>query len=98
MSTDRKLMDMLVGYAASHQHPFNVFVHMIGIPTIMFGVLVPLTWVRIDLPFVSISLAHILLVVFVGFYLTLDIVFALAFAVIGALLTAVALQVGQLLV
>jgi len=24
-------MEMLTGYAASHQHPFNIFVHMIGI-------------------------------------------------------------------
>ncbi len=35
MSTNGKLMDMLIGYAASHQHPFKIFVHMIGIPTIM---------------------------------------------------------------
>jgi len=44
MGTDNKLMDMLTGYAAAHQHPFNIFVHMIGIPTIMLGVLIPLTW------------------------------------------------------
>ena len=37
MSGDGKLMEMLTGYAASHQHPFNIFVHMIGIPTIMLG-------------------------------------------------------------
>ena len=41
MRTDNKLMDMLTGYAAAHQHPFNIFVHMIGIPTIMLGVLIP---------------------------------------------------------
>ena len=54
--TDGKLMEMLTGYAASHQHPFNVFVHMIGIPTIMLGVLIPLTWVTIEVngkPFVA---------------------------------------------
>jgi len=28
--TDNKLMDMLTGYAAAHQHPFNIFVHMIA--------------------------------------------------------------------
>jgi len=32
MNNDGKLMDMLTGYAASHQHPFKLFVHMIGIP------------------------------------------------------------------
>ncbi len=24
MNTDTKLMDMLTGYAAAHQHPFNI--------------------------------------------------------------------------
>ena len=96
MNTDSKLMEMLTGYAASHQHPFNVFVHMIGIPTIMFGVLIPLTWVRIDLPFMSFTLAHVTLIAFVGFYLTLDVLFALVFAVIGALLVTLAMQVGEL--
>ena len=33
MNTDSKLMEMLTGYAASHQHPFNVLVHMmVGMP------------------------------------------------------------------
>ena len=93
MNTDSKLMEMLTGYAASHQHPFNVFVHMIGIPTIMFGVLIPLTWVRIDLPFMSFNLAHVMLVAFVAFYLTLDVLFAVVFAVIGALLLTLAVLV-----
>ena len=38
MNYNSKLMDMLTGYAAAHQHPFNIFVHMIGIPAIMLGV------------------------------------------------------------
>ena len=96
MNTDSKLMDMLTGYAASHQHPFNVFVHMIGIPTIMFGVLIPLTWVRFELPIGSFTLAHVLLVGFVIFYLSLDVVFALAFAVLGFVLVTLAVDVGQL--
>jgi uncharacterized membrane protein YGL010W len=96
MNTDSKLMDMLTGYAASHQHPFNVLVHMIGIPTIMFGVLIPLTWLRIELPIGSFTLAHVLLVGFVLFYLTLDVVFALAFAVLGFVLLTLAIEVGEL--
>ncbi len=90
MNTDSKLMDMLTGYAASHQHPFNVLVHMIGIPTIMFGVLIPLTWLQIELPIGAFTLAHVLLLGFVLFYLTLDVVFALAFAVLGFVLLVLA--------
>lgn len=96
MNTESKLMEMLTGYAASHQHPFNVFVHMIGIPTIMFGALVPLSWLRFDLPFMSINLAQLVLLAFVAFYFTLDALFAIVFAVLGAILTLLAMRVGTL--
>jgi uncharacterized membrane protein YGL010W len=42
MNANAKLMDMLMGYAAAHQHPFNIAVHFVGIPTIMLGVSSPL--------------------------------------------------------
>jgi uncharacterized membrane protein YGL010W len=96
MNTDSKLMEMLTGYAAAHQHPFNVLVHMIGIPTIMFGVLIPLSWLRIDLPWFSVSLAELTLLGFVAFYLSLDVAFALVFAMFGAGLTVLATRVGLL--
>ena len=76
MSTHNKLMDMLVGYAASHRHPFNIFVHLLGIPTIMLGVFIPLTWAAIEVGNVSINLAHAALLGFFLFYLTLDKLFA----------------------
>lgn len=90
MKTDGKLMDMLTGYAASHQHPVNIFVHMIGIPTIMLGVLIPLSWVTIDIKGVSFSLAHVVVLGFFLFYLTLDVLFAIVFLVFGFGLTVVA--------
>lgn len=96
MSHDGKLMEMLTGYAAAHQHPFNIVVHMIGIPTIMFGVLVPLTWVDTTLGGVTLSLAHVVMAGFFLFYLTLDKLFAVVFLVIALLLTELARQVGQL--
>ena len=96
MNTNSKLMEMLTGYAASHQHPFNVFVHMVGIPTIMFGVLIPLSWLRIDFPAFSINLAEITLLAFGLFYFTLDALFAIVFAVVGSILTYFAMQVGTL--
>ncbi len=94
MNTDSKLMEMLTGYAASHQHPFNVLVHMIGIPTIMFGVLIPLSWLRIEFPAFSISAAEVTLIAFIVFYFTLDALFAIVFAILGALLTYLATRVG----
>jgi uncharacterized membrane protein YGL010W len=71
MSTDNKLMDMLTGYAAAHQHPFNIFVHMIGIPTIMLGVLIPLTWAGFNVAGVNVNLAHLAMLGFFGVFLVI---------------------------
>lgn len=95
MQKDGKLLDMLTGYAASHQHPFNVFVHMIGIPTIMLGVLIPLTWVGGEIAGVSLNLAHVVMIAFFLFYLTLDTVFAVAFLVFALLVAQLAGFIGE---
>lgn len=93
---DNKLLEMLTGYAAAHQHPFNIFVHLIGIPTIMLGVLIPLTWLSFDAGPVSVSAAQLLLLAFFLFYLSLDAVFALAFLAAGGLLAFFATRIGAL--
>lgn len=96
MKTDSKLLEMLVGYAAAHQHPFNVFVHMIGIPVILLGVLVALSWVTIEVETVRFTLAHVVIVGLFVFYATLDGVFALTFLVLGIALSWVAAQLAAL--
>lgn len=96
MSTDRHLLEMLTGYAAAHQHPFNVFVHMLGIPTIMLGVLIPLSWVGIDIESWRISLAHATVFGFFAFYLTLDLMFSLVFLTAGLGLAVLAAWIGTM--
>ncbi len=96
MRVNGKMMDMLVGYAASHRHPFNIFVHLIGIPTIMLGAFIPLTWAGIDFAGVSISLAHVVLLGFFVFYLTLDKLFAAVFLVFAVAVAQLATTVGEL--
>ncbi len=91
-----KLLEMLTGYAAAHQHPFNVFVHLIGIPTIMLGLLIPLTWLGLPAGPVRLSAAHIVVVGLFLFYARLDVVFALAFLGGGWLLTELAARLGAL--
>lgn len=95
MSTDGKLMDMLTGYAASHQHPVNIFVHMIGIPTIMLGVLIPLTWVGVDVGGIWFNLAHVAIIGFFVFYLTLDRLFAIVFLLFALLIGQLAVFIGE---
>jgi uncharacterized membrane protein YGL010W len=96
MSSDGKLMDMLTGYAAAHQHPFNILVHLIGIPTIMLGVLIPLTWVSTGQGATEANLGHVLVFSFFLFYMSLDRIFAIVFLILALLLTELAMQIGAL--
>ena len=89
-------MYMLVDYAAAHQHPFNIFVHMLGIPTIMLGVLIPLTWFNFDVAGASISLAHVVMFGFFLFYLTLDRLFAVVFFALALLIITLATVIGEM--
>ena len=94
MNRDGKLLDMLTGYAAAHQHPFNIFVHLIGIPTIMLGVLIPLTWFSVGEGAASAILGHVLVFAFFLFYMTLDQIFAIVFLILALLLTEFAARIG----
>jgi uncharacterized membrane protein YGL010W len=95
VNSEAKLMNMLTAYAASHQHPFNIFVHMIGIPTIMLGVLIPLTWVGFEINEFHFYLAHVVLAGFFLFYLTLNVIFAVAFAIGAYFLSVLAVKLGS---
>jgi len=88
-------MDMLTGYAAAHQNPFNIFVHMIGIPTIMFGILIPLTWLQVEVLGIAVSLAHVVMLGFFLFYLALDTLFAIVFIVFALAIAQFASWVGE---
>lgn len=96
MSRNLKFIDMLRGYAAAHRHPFNIFVHLLGIPTIMLGVLIPLTWVSSPLGPVDVSLAHLLVIGFFVYYLSLDRFFAVAFLLFALLLAELAAFIGMM--
>lgn len=87
---------MLTGYAASHQHPINLTVHMVGIPTIMLGVLIPLSWVSIEIVDFRFDLAQALVVGMSVFYFTLDKLFSVAFLILGWLIAMLAAMLGEL--
>lgn len=96
MANDSKLMDMLTGYAAAHQHPVNIFVHLIGIPTIMLGALIPLTWAAVEVGGIEVNLAHLAMLGFFAFYLTLDRLFAIVFLVFALLIAELARYLGAM--
>lgn len=84
MNTESRLMDMLTGYAAAHQHPFNIAVHMIGIPIIMLGVYIVLSWARMDIGGIAVNGAYIATLGLALFYFTLDRIFGLVFLLLAA--------------
>ena len=94
MTRDGKLLEMLTGYAAAHQHPFNILVHLIGIPIIMLGVLIPLTWVSVGEGATAANLGHLLIFGFFLFYMTLDQIFAVVFLFLALLLNEFAARIG----
>lgn len=83
MNTNSKLMEMLVGYASAHQHPFNIAIHLVGIPTIMLGVSIAFSWVSMEVAGVTVNLAQVVLLAMFVFYTTLDKLFAIAFLMYG---------------
>lgn len=95
-AANSKLKEMLIGYAAAHQHPLNVAVHLIGIPIIMLGVFVPLSWGVFNVGGFEISLAHIAAIGLFAFYLSLDTLFAVVFLAIGLAVAEAAVVIGEM--
>jgi uncharacterized membrane protein YGL010W len=95
VKADSKLMEMLTGYAAAHQHPANIGVHLLGIPVIMFGVFIVLSWVGISVNDFQFDLAQLAVIGMFAFYLTLDRIFALAFLLAALPLAFLAAWVGR---
>ena len=94
VKSDSRLMDMLTGYAAAHQHPFNIAVHMIGIPVIMLGVFIALSWASVDVGSISLNGAHVATLMLFVFYFSLDRLFSLAFLLFAAPIAALATRIG----
>lgn len=86
---------MLVGYASAHQHPVNIAVHLIGIPTIMLGVFIPLSWWSIDIAFIKLNIAVVGLAAMFLFYLTLDRWFAVIFLLYACAVALIAARLGS---
>ena len=94
-NTNSKLLDMLTGYAAAHQHPINIAVHLVGIPIIMLGIFIPMTWLSIEIGVINLNLAQITLIAMFIFYLTLDWIFATVFLILGAGIAVLAAKLGS---
>jgi len=75
----RTLEQQMAIYAAYHRNRWNRATHFIGVPAIIFAILIPMCWVPIG---DGITLAHVFLAAVLSYYFLLDVPLAIATAVI----------------
>lgn len=74
-------------YTAYHREPRNVMLHVLGVPLIVYASMIPLSWIVVFQPGgFPISIALVLAAGLLVYYFLLDRVFAVAAAVLFALL------------
>jgi uncharacterized membrane protein YGL010W len=63
-------------YSAYHQEKRNIWIHVLGVPTISFTLLMVLSWIQLfEIQGFSITLAMVVALIVLGYYLTLDLLF-----------------------
>ncbi|TMH54945.1 MAG: DUF962 domain-containing protein [Betaproteobacteria bacterium] len=88
----KTLDQQMAVYAAYHRNRWNRLTHFIGVPAIIFAILIPMSWVSLG---EDLSLAHLFLGAVLAYYFLLDVPLALATAVaVGALFLAAKLAAG----
>jgi uncharacterized membrane protein YGL010W len=82
----KTLDEQMAVYAAYHRNRWNRLTHFIGVPAIVFAILIPMTWVSLG---EGVTLAHVFLGAVLAYYFLLDVPLALGTAVaIGVLFLA----------
>jgi uncharacterized membrane protein YGL010W len=73
----KTLDQQMAVYAAYHRNPWNRLTHFIGVPAIIFSILIPMCWVPIG---DGLTLAHVFLGAVLAYYFLLDVTLAVAAA------------------
>jgi uncharacterized membrane protein YGL010W len=79
----KALEEQMSVYAAYHRNRWNRLTHFIGVPAIVFAILVPMAWVDFG---EGITLAHLFAAATLAYYFALDVPLALAMTVVIAAL------------
>src|SRR2546429_9732051 len=74
----KTLDQQMAVYAAYHRNRWNRLTHFIGVPAIIFAILIPMSWVSLG---GGVSLAHVFLGAVLAYYFLLDVPLALVTAV-----------------
>ena len=88
----KTLDQQMAVYAAYHRNRWNRLTHFIGVPAIIFAILIPMSWVSLG---DGVTLAHVFAGVVLSYYFLLDVPLALAATVaVAALLLAAEAAAG----
>jgi uncharacterized membrane protein YGL010W len=82
----KTLEDQMSLYAAYHQDARNKATHFVGVPVIVFSLMIPLGWLRAEIGGVTLSAALVVTSALLLYYLLLDIPLGLAMGVVFALM------------
>lgn len=74
----KPLDQQMAVYAAYHRNRWNRLTHFIGVPAIVFAILIPMNWVPLG---DGVTLAHVFLGAVLAYYFLLDVPLAIATAV-----------------
>ncbi len=59
-------------YEAYHRNPWNKATHFVGIPVIVFSILIPLSWLAVPVGHLPLTAAMAVTAVVLGYYFALD--------------------------
>ncbi|MSQ64342.1 MAG: DUF962 domain-containing protein [Betaproteobacteria bacterium] len=82
----KTLEDQMSFYAAYHQDARNKATHFVGVPLIVFSLMIPLGWLRIDAGGFTLTAALVVASVLFLYYLVLDVPLGLAMGVVFGLM------------
>jgi uncharacterized membrane protein YGL010W len=82
----KTLEDQMSFYAAYHQDARNKATHFVGVPMIVFSLMIPLGWLRADVGGIAVSAALIVTSLLLLYYLFLDLPLGLAMGAVFALM------------
>ncbi len=82
----KTLEDQMSFYAAYHQDARNKATHFVGVPMIVFSLIIPLGWLHVDIDGFSLSAALVVTLLLLLYYLVLDVPLGLAMGAVFALM------------
>jgi uncharacterized membrane protein YGL010W len=82
----KTLEDQMSFYAAYHQDARNKATHFVGVPLIVFSLMIPLGWLRAEFGGVTLSAALVVTAILFLYYIVLDVPLGLAMGAVFALM------------